>query len=179
MSKKIKIVIGSPSECKLQAVKEACLELGLDCEVTGFKVDSEQNEQPVGLSEITSGALTRAEKAHEKDFNAIAIGIESGIIRTGAPNFISIDLAIIVALFEDDVLITTSNGMQFIEEFVEIAEERGFKNTTVGDVIAEYLGGNKNDPHSFVSKNTVSRKETIKNGVKIILSQAVEKWLNH
>lgn len=179
MNKKVRLIVGSPSEYKLSAVREACLELGLNYEVTGLEVDSEQNEQPVGLSETTAGALTRAEKAQKKDFDAIAIGIESGIIRTGGPHFVSIDLAVIVAIFEDDIIITTSNGMQFVEEFVEIAQERGFKHTTVGAVIAEFLGGNKNDPHSLVSDGTVSRKETIKNGVKIVMNQAVKKWLNH
>ena len=173
----IKIVVGSPSECKLLAVRQACLELNLDCEIVGFETESGQNEQPVGLKETVAGALTRAKSAQAKDYNAIAIGIESGIIRTGEPYNVSIDLAVIVALFGDDITITTSNGMQFVEEFVNIAQERSFRYSTVGSVIAESFGSNKNDPHSFVSDGTVSRSETIKNGVVIVMKQAIKKWL--
>jgi hypothetical protein len=62
----MKITLGSMSTHKLNAVRQACQELGLDAVVLGVKTQSGQNEQPVGFDETFGGALNRATSAMSK-----------------------------------------------------------------------------------------------------------------
>jgi inosine/xanthosine triphosphatase len=165
------ITVGSTSAHKLEAVRQACQTLGLQAVVSGVKTSSGQNEQPVGFEETLSGALTRAISAQSQKPEEIAIGIESGIIRFNAES-VTLDSAVIVILTTDGRrIITTSEGVQFPEEYVKIAEERGFKTTTVGTVITEHLGGDPTDPHSVLTKGTVTRTMTLVDALIIALQQ--------
>ena len=165
---KINIVLGSTSTHKLDAVQQACKKLGLEATVTGAKTSSGQNEQPVGLKETFDGALTRAVSARSQNPDSVAIGIESGIFRFG----ITLDIAIVVILTSDGrQIVTNSEGIQFPEEYVKTAEERGFKTTTVGSVITEQLGGDPTDPHSILTNGKVTRTMTLVNALMIALQQ--------
>jgi len=142
------ITLGSTSTHKLEAVRQACRKLGLEAIVSGVKTSSGQNEQPVGFDETFSGAFTRATSAKAQKPDGIAIGIESGIFRFGA-TLITLDIAVIVLLTSNGrQIVTSSEGIQFPEKFVRIAEGRGFKTTTVGAVITEQFGDDPTDPHS-------------------------------
>jgi non-canonical (house-cleaning) NTP pyrophosphatase len=164
----MKITLGSMSTHKLNAVRQACQELGLDAVVLGVKTQSGQNEQPVGFDETFGGALNRATSAMSQNPDSIAIGIESGIFHFG----VTLDIAVIVVLTPDDRrIVTTSEGIEFPEEFVRIAEERGFETTTVGSVITERLGGDPTDPHSVLTKGKVTRTKTLVDALKTALHQ--------
>ncbi len=165
------ITLGSASTHKLDAVRQACERLGLEAIVSGVKTSSGQNEQPVGFDETLAGALTRGTTAQTQKPEAVAIGIESGIFRFGATP-ITLDIAVIVVLTNDGrQIITTSEGIQFPEEYVRIAEKRGFKTTTVGSVITEHLGGDPTDPHSVLTKSKVTRTKTLVDALVIVLRQ--------
>jgi non-canonical (house-cleaning) NTP pyrophosphatase len=164
----MKITLGSMSTHKLNAVRQACRELGFDFVVSGVKTSSGQNEQPVGFDETFGGALNRATSAKSQDHDSIAIGIESGIFRFG----VTLDIAVIVILTPDGrQIVTTSEGIEFPEEYVEIAEERGFETTTVGSVITERLSGDPTDPHSVLTKGKVTRTKTLVDALKTALHQ--------
>lgn len=171
MGTSINITLGSTSAHKLDAVRQACQKLELSSVVFGVKTSSGQNEQPVGFDETFSGALTRAISAKSQDPDGIAIGIESGIFRLGTTS-VTLDFAIIVVLTSDGrQIITTSEGIQFPEDCVKIAEERGFKTTTVGSVITEKLGGDPTDPHSVLTKGKVTRTMTLIDALVTALQQ--------
>lgn len=173
MEKEIKIVLGSTSQHKIEAVEQACQQLGLIASVVGVKAASGQNEQPVGLSETFEGALSRAQGAKAQNPDAVAIGIEGGIFRTNNEQLpLTIDLAVIVVLTPDNRrIVATTPGVVFPEDCVAIAKERGFATTTAGSVIAEKLGGDPTDPHSTLTKGAVSRAQTLVAGLVVALSQ--------
>jgi len=173
MEKEIKIVLGSTNEHKLAAVKEACEQLRLTASISGVKAASGQNEQPVGLSETFAGALNRVQGAKAQSPEAIAIGIESGIFRTNNEKLpFTLDLAVIVVLTVDNRhIVVTTPGIEFPEDCVVTAEERGFATTTAGSVIAERLGGDPTDPHSTLTNGAVSRTKTLIDGLVVALAQ--------
>ncbi len=166
------IIVGSTSKQKIDAVTKACRELGITATVTGTKTRSGQNEQPVGYYETLSGAITRARGAQEEFPDTVAIGIESGIFDISSVSPVTVDKAVIVIILPDgQQIITTSPGVVFPQECIEIAAERGFETTTVGSVIAEKLGGDPADPHATLTKGKVTREMTLVAALKIALAQ--------
>lgn len=172
MEQPLRIILGSTSRHKLDAVQQACAKLELTAIVSGIKTSSGQNEQPVGFDETLGGALTRATSAKEQEPESIAIGIESGIfnIKTNGP--LTLDIAVVVVLTPDGrQIITTSEGIQFPQECVTIAESRGFKTTTVGTIVTEQYGGEPTDPHSVLTKGVVTRTMTLIDALMVALRQ--------
>lgn len=168
----MKIVVGSTSAHKLNAVKQACAQIGLKTVISGVKTSSGQNEQPVGLDETLKGAVTRAKSAKTQHPDSIAIGIESGIFHGSGKTPTTLDIAVVVMLSPDGRrIVTTSPGIEFPEKYVHIAKERGFKTTTVGSVIAEKRGGDTTDPHFTLSNGRISRKKTLIDGITTALLQ--------
>jgi non-canonical (house-cleaning) NTP pyrophosphatase len=163
------IILGSTSKHKLESIKKACLNLDLSFNVLGIKTKSGQNEQPIGFDETFAGALARAKRAQEAYPLEIALGIESGVIFTEKPIAVSVDLAVVVVLFKDQMIITTSNGMVFPEKYVNIAKRKGFENYTIGSAIASKIGGDATDPHSTLSNGSLSRQETLTRAIEVAL----------
>jgi len=84
----------------------------------------------------------------------------------------TLDIAVLVILTPDGrQIITTSEGVQFPEECVRIAEKLGFKTTTVGSIITEKLGGDPTDPHSVLTKGKVTRTMTLVDALTVALQQ--------
>jgi len=165
----MKITLDSSSKHKIEAVKKACVSVGIDAEFSVTKTPSGVREQPVGFEETFRGALARAKGARKADPRAVAIGIESGIFRFGGT---TLDMAIIAILTPDGrQIIASSAGFEFPEEYVKIAEARGFESTTVGSVIAEKFGGDSTDPHSALSGGKVSRSEILAEALALGLRQ--------
>jgi non-canonical (house-cleaning) NTP pyrophosphatase len=165
------IVIGSSSPQKLQALVDACRKLGIEASISTRDTNSRQNAQPVGYEETLNGALNRASQAWGNGEHLV-IGIESGIFRFGFYTPVTLDMAIIVIIKPDlDRIVMNSAGIQFPEEYVRIAEERGFKTTTVGSVIAERLGGDPADPHSTLTNGKVTRKALLTEALVAALVQ--------
>jgi non-canonical (house-cleaning) NTP pyrophosphatase len=169
----MKITLGSMSLPKLDAVIQANEILELGAEVCCVKTSSNQNEQPVGFEETFAGALARAKSAKAQRPDSIAIGIESGIFCFDGDNRpITLDIAIIVVLDNNDrQIISTSTGIQFPEEFVTIAKNRGFDKTTVGSIVAEKINADQNDPHQKLTNGRITRKRTLIEAVVTALKQ--------
>lgn len=165
----MKIVVGSLSGYKLEAVLLACQQLGLEIEIQGIHVSSGQSEEPVGFNETYSGALTRAQKVLSQSPDSVAIGIESGIFRFGADDAVTMDIAFIVVLTpEGRRVVTTSTGIRLPEEHVTAAAVGAYQ---VSHVIAQKMGGHAGDPHSVVTDGKVSRTQTLKDGIVAALAQ--------
>ncbi len=171
---RMNIIVGSTSPIKVNAVMLACQNIGWPGEVniSKIKTASEQNEQPVGFDETFAGALTRAKAAQAKEPESIAIGIESGIFLFHADASVILDIAVIVLLTPHGrQIVTTSTGIEFPEECVRIAEQRGFETTTVGSVVAERFGGDQADPHATLTKGRVTRQATLVEALTEALQQ--------
>ena len=167
------MVVGSMSRHKLDAVRWACDRIGMiSAIVSGIRTDSGQNEQPVGFDETFDGASARARSVKDRYPDRVAIGIESGIFRIGEDDPVTCDMAVVVVRTEPGVrIMTTSSALVIPERFVEMAESRGFGNTTVGSVIASELGGDPADPHSLLTGGLVSRMETLADALCVVLRQ--------
>lgn len=168
----MKIILGSDSPQKIEAVRLACARIPLIAKVTGIKTNSGQNEQPVGFHETYNGACTRASTAKANKTDVIAIGIESGIFCHYKSKSVTLDIAVIVILpMEGHQIVTTSMGLVLPEKYVETARRIGFQNTTVGSVIAEKLGGDTRDPHAALTDGKITRIETLTDALVIALRQ--------
>lgn len=144
----------------------------IKAKVSSVEADSCQNEQPVGWDETFNGALNRARVAKAHDSSKIAVGIESGIFRFGGKHRITLDIAVIVLLLPDGrMIVSSSDGIQFPDEFVKNAEKRGFEKNTVGSVIKEKLGGFADDPHMKVSNGKKTRIWSLVEGLATAFSQ--------
>ncbi len=170
MKSPINITLGSTSSHKIDAVHQACQRLCLKVNLRGVKTQSGQNEQPVGPNETFNGALMRALSAQSSRPETVAIGIESGIFSFGPET--TLDIAVIVVLTLDGrQIVTTSEGVQFPEEYVTITRNCGFRAVTVGSIIAEELAGDPADPHSILTKGKVTRTMTLVDALVIALRQ--------
>lgn len=164
--------LGSTSLHKIEALKDACLALDIEAQITTEKSSSEINEQPYGFEETYQGALNRAKNARERNPEDMAIGIENGIVPVGDKFF---DMAVVVAISPDGQVFTaTSGGIEMPKKYVDIARAKGFATTTVGVAMAEELkekGCDATDPHSFLTNGKVSRKELLTEAIVLALSQ--------
>ncbi len=166
------VTLGSTSPQKLKAVLEAFERLAIQITLSTVKTSSGQNAQPVGWDETYAGAFTRATSARKKNPKGIAIGIENGIFRSSINPPTTLDMAIIVVLTKDGRrIVTTSQGIQFPEDCVITAEKHGFKETTVGSVIAEKCNGDPADPHSLLTKGRLTRASILAEGITNALRQ--------
>lgn len=171
------IAIGSTSDHKIGATNLACKRLGLDkVVICPTKTFSGQNEQPVGFEQTYNGAFERAMQARRTFLGCnVAIGIESGIICFPTINGqMAMDIAVVVIIDRNYLsIVTTSVGIRFPTECVEIAREHGFKTTTVGSIIAEVLPGRGNgtDPHSILTDGRVTRVATLVDAIEKALIQ--------
>ena len=167
------IIVGSTSIHKINAVQQACQELGIKANIKNVYAPSGQNAQPVGFNETFSGAYARAKSAQSNQLGTIAIGIESGIFRiSNRDKQITLDIAIIVVLTPGGrCIITTTESIRLPEEYVSIAEQRGFASTTVGSVLAEQCGGDSTDPHSIITKGEITRTMTLVGALKNAFTQ--------
>ncbi len=176
---KIILAVGSTSRIKREAVLRAADALNLttlDFHSTHFEnVPSQQDAQPVGMRAILAGAFERAQAAQRLHQGSIGIGIENGIERVQWAGFgpRTVEYAAVVAILPSgQVLLSTSQGILLPEQYVRIAEQRGFQTVTVGAVIAEQLGGNAADPHSLLTNGLLSRIDSLVPPTTLVLGQA-------
>ena len=74
----MKICVGSTNQVKIEAVREALSEYGLDAEIISVKASSDVSEQPKSLDETIKGAMNRAKNAFSNC--TYSIGLESGLV---------------------------------------------------------------------------------------------------
>lgn len=187
----LNIVLGSKSVHKREAVVAACSNLKFPVgAILEVAVDSRVNSQPVGMEETQQGAQNRAiyalrhmapARQEQPDPKMIGIGIENGIIHVDGKlmqteeGFYTIDLAVIAVYLPDNTWIFgTSPGMMMPEQYVKEAARSGYNRTTVGQIIAQHLGGDATDPHSTLTQGRITRQELLRIGVETALAQI--KW---
>lgn len=166
-----KIIVGSTSVHKIEAVKEALLRLGIKAEVIGVKTESEINEQPVGFVETHEGAARRVKQLSQNYSQYIRVGIESGIMQWSA--VYTVDMAVVAVRTphpDNNIYIATSPGIRFPHECVMRAAPY-FEKETVGTYIAEKFGGDRTDPHTTLTYGRISRKETLIQGIMLAFAQ--------
>lgn len=168
----MKIAIGSTSPHKLAALTQAIDMLLLTHEIVAFEIPTKKwDQQPVGFDQTLRYAKDRAQLACRECPEAICIGIESGIIQ--AQN-VTLDIAVIVALTpepDNNFYFSTSPGLRLPPQDVKEAERRGFKTTTVGQMIAERLKGDPTDPLPAITSNALNRRYQLFVGIYMLFLQ--------
>jgi len=158
------IYLGSENSQKVNAVFRAMRKMQVsDLRIGAFPTDSGVNPQPIGFDEGQRGAYNRARVVRQLDNTALALGIESFIVKV---NGIILDIAALHLIMPDGTNhIGTSASLEMPAWAYHEAKQRGFDKCTIGQVIAERNGGSAHDPHSIVTSRQLSRQ--------FILSQAL------
>jgi inosine/xanthosine triphosphatase len=166
----IRIVIGSTSAHKRDAVLSALKELGFSVgEVATVDAPSGIPPQPYGKAQTLEGAGNRARAARETDKGAFAVGIENGLVPLG--NFVC-DIAYVVIYTPSGRRIERrSDPMPVPQELVDAALAAG-QQKTAGSLEAERSGCDPADPHVLWSGGTTTRKEILAKAVTSALQSA-------
>jgi non-canonical (house-cleaning) NTP pyrophosphatase len=162
------VVCGSGGDMKFSALCEALRALKIkSSNIDRARVLSQVNEQPVGLSEMMTGARNRAIGAQSYCLGSFGLGIENGIeLSKRSGQEIVHDFAVV------DLI--TPAGKEYITETMKIrfplkptviAKQRGFRTTTVGSVVAEMYGCDPADPHSFLTNGLFPRKQLLQDAI--------------
>lgn len=174
----MEIFVASTSECKLEAVKNASKEMYPDVVVNvhGRKASSGINEQPVGHEETVQGALNRLKSLKDiigQTRYDLLVAFENGIFAVtigGQETWFDLGW-VVVEDVDGNQAFACSTGMEFPVGDVEEARQRGFSRSTVGSVIAERTGADSADPHSYLTKQTVTRADMLGQSLKTALGQ--------
>jgi non-canonical (house-cleaning) NTP pyrophosphatase len=160
----MKIVLGSTSPHKLEALSRAIRILNLKSEITELSVKSEVSLVPQNFDETFRGAYNRAKNASivYPDANYY-LGIESGLI-TLSENIPPIDLAVCVFRNKDTIVsIGTSPGLMYpYSDFSEAKKTNSDCLANKGSIIKT---GDPSDPHFEITHGRISRAELLTIGI--------------
>lgn len=166
----MKIVVGSESRFKIDAVREAAASLGLaGAEIVGCKTDSGVPEQPYGRLQTLAGAKERARQALEKFPGAYAVGIENGLVPHG--NWTG-DLAYVAVITPDGRHYTRQSIAVAVPDDLVQASLASGQTVTAGKLEAKRSGCDHADPHVVWSKGQANRKDILFNAVVEVLTAA-------
>lgn len=165
----MRIVVGSTSVHKIEAVRSALLDLGIKADVVGVKAVSRVDEQPVGVTMIVCGATNRYEHARNLAPDAdMWIGMESGLLR-GQLLWFDIT-AVILRDKEERECAGMGGGHCWNVNDVLVAKKAGFATTTAGSALASRTGCDGTDPTAYVTGGAVRRSDLLAQAVKIALA---------
>ena len=168
--KKRTVAVASESKQKLNAAKAA-----LNAEVVGIKAPSLIEDQPMGIDKTLRGAKNRLAALLDAIENGacktpdLAVAIENGLMKVlGGEEETWIDVAFVVIrdIASGTESVSTSVGMQFptaaVAEWAEDGEEG-----TVGQVLAERLKCDPQDPHAALTAQQFSREKLLEDAIKV------------
>lgn len=171
----MRIVVGSKSEHKLGAVSEAVRRMNYapflkeGVYIEGVDVPSGVNNQPIGLKETFIGARARAYRALRKT-DDLAIGIESGILEINNWDRY-VDISVIFALDNNGwSRISMGSGIEFDEKYVLESYKTKYEHSA-GSFIAGEHGGDSTNATAILTKQKISRMDTLVLPVQTILWQ--------
>lgn len=180
----ITVAVGSTSELKLRAVRQALAELDINNFVDGVDVDSGVPDQPRGFREMTQGASARATGALEGVSTAeVGIGIENGLVsihELGGRDVDSDRRAVLTGAnqyFDPPcvAVVSRKHGGPFFSFglFLPIPhwmEERTrLESSELGIVVQSVAGGGEKDPHKWLSNGTLPRDQVVVHAVMAAL----------
>lgn len=165
----MRIVVGSASVLKLDAVHAALEMLGLEADVVSIDATSGIPPQPYGRTQTLEGAEHRAREARAAGKGTYAIGIENGLVPCREH---VIDVAFVVVFTPDGRrLARRSIGVPVPQELVDAALASK-QRKTAGSLEAERSGCSAADPHVIWSRGQTSRKAILTRAVYAALLPA-------
>ncbi len=152
----MKIVVGSMSEIKLAAVRDALARAGRAAEVLSAATEPGVPAQPLG-DETFAGARARARQAGRAHPGAWSVGIENGLFfsRDGWQ-----DKAVLVLRSPDESERLAFSASVAVPNAViaELKRRMRRERITVGGVLAERTGCDHQDSHAFLTNGRTDRQ---------------------
>lgn len=171
-----RVLVASTAAQKLQAVENS---IGAAGSVKGVKVDSGVAEQPVGLENTQHGAKNRlwslldACESELADFD-LAVSVENGLVKGMAGEEMETWFDVAVVYVKDlrtgAEATATSAGVRIAATVVGQWLEDGMEGT-VGEIIAEQMGGDKQDPHASLTSGAYPRGALLEHAILVAHSQ--------
>ena len=160
------IAIGTTSELKVRALRNAVSRLGIDAEVIPHKTDSKVSSQPFGYDEIILGATNRATQCKNELDADISIAVESGLVQLGEQYF---DIACVCAISKDDRKSFAYSSGYFVPEWMvkEIKES----NVELGYMTQKLSGDVDKDPLKYFSHGAIKREELLSQAILLALAK--------
>ena len=164
----IRIVVGALSPIKIEAVKAAAAELGLEAEVVGIETSSGVPPQPIGADAL-KGAFIRARSARAFVAADWAIGIENGLESEN----VLVDVAYVVVLPPHAVgAFVRSEAVPVPQELLD-AVVAAKQRVTAGELEARRSGSDPADPHRVWSGGKTDRKTLLAAAIREALLAAI------
>lgn len=165
----LRIVVGSGSAIKLEAVREAAASIGLEADITGLEAPSGIPPQPYGRSQTIEGAMNRAYAARESAPTAYAVGIENGLVPNG--HWIGDVAYVVVIAPSGQKFLRRSTALSIPEDLADEAAASGYQ-MTIGAILAARTGGDPADPHAALTNGQSCRKDFLAKAVYAALLAA-------
>lgn len=172
----IKIVSGSLSESKKEALIYVIAALSLDAELIFLPSDSEVSPIPQGLEETYLGASNRAKNSLFYPGADYYLGTESGLI-IFTPELPPVDIAVSVLRNRTEIVsVGTSQGLMYpVKEYQEakkIATKTGIDPLRhKGSIITT---GDPSNPHFQITKGRMHRSGCLRSGMWAALVHIAE-----
>lgn len=142
------VFIGSQNPVKIDATREAFLDLETQVEVTGVKVSSGVSEQPFSDEETKQGAINRAIKALQQGRSRLGkesidqvpllgVGVEGGVVDLGKEMWTTVWAAVITI---NGQIFTAAGGRFPVPDFIAEAIRQGEE---MGPFVAKFFAGRK------------------------------------
>lgn len=142
--------------------------------MTGIKVPIMVAEQPLGIDACLAGARNRLKAMLEMEVDAdLAVSVENGIvcIREDGDEERWVDLAVVVLrdLHTENEAFATSAGVFVSTDYIGEWCENGAEGT-IGELIAEKMHCDKQDPHSALTKSQFPRAKLLEHAICVAAS---------
>lgn len=165
----MKIAIGTTSDLKVRALKNALAKLEIEGEIAPLKTESGVSNQPFGYKETTKGAMNRATAAFEKEAPDLALGIENGVVEIEGNYF---DIACVCIKTNQDISISYSAGHPTPQWIIDEIKET---NTEYGHITQRLSGDSEKDPLKYFSDGKIKREEVLSQAIEIALIKIFNK----
>lgn len=166
----MKVSIGTTSDLKVRALKDALYKLDIDSEIIALKTNSGVSDQPFGYKEINEGARNRAREVLENTTSDIAVGIESGLINIEDDYY---DIACICVVTKEGEESVSYSAGYFTPQW--IIEEIKEKNTEYGHITQRLSGDTEKDPLKYFSGGITKREELLSQAIMLAFTKIINK----
>lgn len=166
----MKIAIGTTSELKVRALRDALERINIEAEMLPVKTSSGIADQPFGFEEIIKGATTRAENSLNEVGADIGVGVENGLVEIGGDYF---DVACVIIKTKDGNKSAAFSPAILIPEWIikKIKEE----NTEVGEITKALSGDTEKDGFKYFTNGAITRKEALFQAIVFAFAKILNK----
>ncbi len=156
----MKIAIGTASELKIRALKDALNVLKIEAEILSGKTSSGIPEEPIGFEQTSLGAKNRANECKQKHDPDIAVAVESGVMEILGNNY---SIACVHIITKDGQESVAYSSGYFVPDWM--LKEALETNSDIGVVTKRISGGVDKDPLGYFSNNLINREHSLSQAI--------------